>query len=275
MTTINRFKTVATTCAATASKLAMDRATAHVRGRFDNLFLAFKIIFGLSMAVLVLVVSAILFGIFNHAQAADYSEGYRMGVVTKFSSKGFISKSWEGQMLLGRDGSPYSVKTEKGTVEVNPWRFSADNSTSAAIQAKAGDYVWIKYTEDYISKSITKDTPYTVIDIQSVTRKAPVEFCLSAKATPGKSDGLRVGRIVKMSSKGTVMKSNEILFQMGNSGNQFKAMSISDIEIAKCAIDFLKSGQSVKIFYTQSAFNTGLFDDTSYNIYRIEVLKDL
>ncbi len=47
-----------------------------------------------------------------------YSEGERVGVIVKFSHKGVIWKSWEGEMQLG------GVKPTEGGVVPNLWAFS-------------------------------------------------------------------------------------------------------------------------------------------------------
>ncbi len=102
------------------------------------------------------------------------------------------------------------------------------------------------------------------------------ETCIAAEFTNGsKSAGERVGRIVKASNKGTVSKSWEIMIQIGNSGNQFKNMSISDDEaLYNCAVRYLKAGQKVKIGYDESHVNLNVFGrDTNYDLIKIEPIK--
>ena len=51
------------------------------------------------------------------AQALDagtYSDGYRMGIITKWSLRGsLVLKTGEGEMQLGNDASPPAVFTDK------------------------------------------------------------------------------------------------------------------------------------------------------------------
>jgi len=64
-----------------------------------------------------LVYGVLLIG-FITVQACTYSEGERTGVITKFSRKGVIFKTWEGTMTLGAEGA-------SGTLE-NIWKFSVE-----------------------------------------------------------------------------------------------------------------------------------------------------
>jgi hypothetical protein len=119
------------------------------------------------------------------------------------------------------------------------------------------------------------DTNYLIEDIQPVTRATPTQACGYDQNSVGKSAGFRVGRIVKASLKGTVNKTYELTMQMGNSGNQFKNLSTTSKAVYDCAVQFLKSGVQVKVFYNESMFNMGIDSDTGYDIFRIEASKDL
>lgn len=227
----------------------------------------------------------ILFIIFAPIKAlavgvGEYSIGYRMGEITKFSIKGIMFKSGEGQMLMGSESTPYSIKSKDGdgkvtTKNINPWQFSSLNTEiNNLINENIGEYVYVKYKESYI-KSPSVDTPYEIIEINSIN--PPIDIsCISTNYTKGsKSDGTRIGRIVKASSKGLVSKSYEIIMQEGNSGNQFKALSISeDTDLYKCAVNYLMSGQRVKITYNESIINLNILNrETPYDIIKIEPAK--
>jgi len=53
---------------------------------------------------------------------SNYSEGYRVGTVTKFSKKGKVFKSYEGELDLGR------IKSvgDSGRLVMDMWDFSID-----------------------------------------------------------------------------------------------------------------------------------------------------
>ena len=57
-----------------------------------------------------------------------YSTGERMGMLSKFSVKGLVMKSGEGEMLLGRNSSMLYVRDSQGHKKyINPWAFSSLN----------------------------------------------------------------------------------------------------------------------------------------------------
>ncbi|TQK10212.1 hypothetical protein [Herbaspirillum sp. SJZ107] len=56
------------------------------------------------------------------AQAGNcYSEGVRVGVIQKFSQKGIVNKSWEGEMV--QEGERVKAKGN-GAGVTNIWKFS-------------------------------------------------------------------------------------------------------------------------------------------------------
>ena len=84
-----------------------------------------------------------------NAQAEDkaglgtFSEGYRIGEITKFSVKGMFTKSGEGQMLMGRESTPYIIRYDCGDGEtckktINPWYFSSTPAKKSFISPIAG-----------------------------------------------------------------------------------------------------------------------------------------
>lgn len=218
----------------------------------------------------------------NISNVGVYSTGYRMGMLSKFSpDKGWIS-SGEGQMLMGSESSPYIQKISDGnkgkTIEkmINPWYFSsADKKMIKKLTEYTGQYVVLEYVQGRV-KSPKVDTEYEITGISEITPPL-TESCYAVSYNKGmrSEDAVRTGRIVKASTKGTLAKSWEILMQQGESGNQFKSMSISDdVNLFNCAVAFLKAGQKVKITYSESFTNvSGMFDrDTNIDIVSIEPL---
>jgi hypothetical protein len=211
-----------------------------------------------------------------------YSQGYRMGQLTKFSIKGLLFKSGEGQMLMGSESTPLIITSkdnEGNTTQktINPWYFSASKKDiQKAIDQNLGEYVVLQYHQSRI-KSPNVNTPYEIVSVEPISE--PInDVCIAQSITKGhRSDGKRVGRIVKASNKGHLAKSWEIIIQQGNSGNQFKSMSISkDEELFNCAVRYLKAGQKVKITYNESHVNLNVFGrNTSYDIVKIEPVAGL
>ena len=81
-----------------------------------------------------------------------------------------------------------------------------------------------------------------------------------------RSDGERVGYLTKVSDRGNLIKTYEVILQLGNAGNQFLAMSILDNDIYKCAQAFLQSGMRVRVNYKQSLIRNPTTRDTTYDI---------
>lgn len=235
------------------------------------------------MTVVTAIGTAIGIGFNINVEAGSYSEGYRMGQLTKFSVKGMFSKSGEGQMLMGSESTPYIITTtdSKGVTTkktINPWYFSSSNKAMhRKIDSAIGEYVVIKYKQSHIRNVFAADTDYEVVSVSPINPKLS-KTCKAKNYIQGsKSKGKRVGRIVKASTKGTFTNSYEIMIQQGNSGNQFKNMSISkDKRLFDCAISYLKAGQKVKIYYNESLINTEIFSrNTAYEIIKIEPISGL
>lgn len=212
----------------------------------------------------------------------NYSHGWRMGQLVKFSVKGLIFKSGEGQLLMGRESTPY-IKTwtdSDGKVHkktINPWYFSSTNKKLwPELQSNVGNYVVLEYKQSHV-KMPNVDTDYEILNIEQILHLKLNKVCRAEKYIEGsKSEGIRVGRIVKASSKGTLVNSFEVMMQIGNSGAQFKNMSITDPKLFQCAVEYLKAGQKVRVRYSESIVNLNILSrETSYDVISIEPVQDL
>ena len=89
-----------------------------------------------------------------------YSEGERTGVLTKLSKRGFIWKTWEGEMNLG------GMSVDGGGVATpNVWRFSiADDAIAKQGMAFAtgAKRVTVTYTEVWKAAFSQGSTDYLV-----------------------------------------------------------------------------------------------------------------
>ena len=107
--------------------MAVDDFGVKRRGRFGR--------FVVILLVLVLVIGA-LWTWFSLSWA--YSEGERAGILQKFSNKGWICKTYEGELAL------YVV----GGVAPQLWYFSArDDKVAEQLAGAVGSQVRIHYTE--------------------------------------------------------------------------------------------------------------------------------
>lgn len=98
----------------------------------------------------------------------NYSQGSRVGVVTKLSYKGIIFKSWEGSI---NQGGTKTITDGDGNSQVvpNAINFSAQNpkvveKLNAAY--KSGKRVEIVYTQ-YLIRPVTQESSYVVVDVKN------------------------------------------------------------------------------------------------------------
>lgn len=216
-------------------------------------------------------------------EPAAYSEGYRVGFLSKFSVKGLGRKSGEGELMLGNESSLFQWKSGDSTRLINPWLFSVTDSSPeliGKISALLDNYVIIKYQQSIVYNPLSSDTGYRVVDVLPVNTKGQLSPCVASnsvlnRGTGDYSDGVRTGRVVKLSNKGVVNKTFETIIQVGPNGNYFQPMSIAEEEMAKCVLQFLTSGKMAKITYHQAAI---VLDPTSqdspYEIVKVEAISN-
>lgn len=85
-----------------------------------------------------------------------YSEGYRSGELIKFSSKGVIVKTWEGEISQGISGAQifsFSV-------------LDKDENVIKDLKKFQGEYVKLTYTERYGTFFWLGDTKYFVTHVE-------------------------------------------------------------------------------------------------------------
>ena len=84
-----------------------------------------------------------------------YSEGYRSGELIKFSNKGFIVKTWEGEISQGISGAQiftFSV-------------LDKDEDVIEKLKQYQGEYVKVTYIERFASFIWLGDTKYFITNI--------------------------------------------------------------------------------------------------------------
>lgn len=95
---------------------------------------------------------------------SGYSEGTRHGTVVKLSKKGFINKTWEGEMNLGQ------VRANKeGQLTPSVWEFSVSSDEVAkqlldSLEKNAG--VSVKYKETAARGSYWFSTNYDIVEVK-------------------------------------------------------------------------------------------------------------
>ncbi|MEC7781783.1 6-phosphogluconate dehydrogenase [Leeuwenhoekiella palythoae] len=100
-----------------------------------------------------IVLLAILY--YSFIYFVPYSEGTRAGELIKFSRKGVLSKTWEGQISQGISGAQiFDFSVMDGEEEV-----------IQKLKDYQGNYVKLTYVERYATFIFWGDTKYFVTDV--------------------------------------------------------------------------------------------------------------
>ena len=108
---------------------------------------------------LFILISVVILGIagyFAFIYYVPFSEGYRSGELIKFSRKGVLSKTWEGEISQGISGAQI-------------FEFSVEDSQEEVIQKLKdlqGRYVKVTYKERYSTFFWLGDTKYFIIGVE-------------------------------------------------------------------------------------------------------------
>ena len=110
---------------------------------------------------LLLIVAILLFAFYVwSALHIDYSEGERAGYVQKFSRKGWVCKTWEGELAMS------SVPGVAPTI----WPFTVrDEAVAKAISSGMGHRVVLQYAEHRgVPTTCFGETPYYVDSVKVI-----------------------------------------------------------------------------------------------------------
>jgi hypothetical protein len=105
-----------------------------------------------AILIVVIVCSLYLAIIYN----LTYSEGNRSGELIKFSNKGYVFKTWEGEISQGLSGNKifaFSV-------------LDSDAEIIQKLQDLQGKYVKVTYIERYKTLPWWGDTTYFTVEVQ-------------------------------------------------------------------------------------------------------------
>ncbi|PKV50516.1 hypothetical protein ATE84_2574 [Aquimarina sp. MAR_2010_214] len=108
-----------------------------------------------TLAILIIVILTLFAAWYVFIYYASYSEGTRSGELIKFSNKGVLFKTWEGEISQGISGAQifsFSVESQKEDIIKKLEKFQ-------------GRYVKLKYKERFGKVSWLGDTKYFVIDV--------------------------------------------------------------------------------------------------------------
>ncbi|GIV38331.1 MAG: hypothetical protein KatS3mg033_0131 [Thermonema sp.] len=121
---------------------------------------------------------AVIFGIVALIGAyllfGNYSVGTRSGILVKISHKGYVFKTYEGELNLGGYNTDGSVSNYVSGI----WRFSVsphDKRLVKDLQALQGYPVKLYYREKYFRLPWRGDTKYMVYKVEKVGDKPRTE----------------------------------------------------------------------------------------------------
>lgn len=131
--------------------------------------------FTLIELLIVLAIICLILGLlFGGVSGCSKSDGLRKGTLTKFSHKGLIWNSWEGELVMGglRSGA-------NGGSSANVWAFSIrrDNPNEATLvetlqKALEQDRpVTIRYHQRWVTAPWQADTDYDVVSVTVITNR--------------------------------------------------------------------------------------------------------
>ena len=119
------------------------------------------------LLIFVTLIMVGLMGAFLITFYYNYSDGARAGKIMKFSKKGYVIKTWEGQLFVGGIGGG------EGDMNSTLWEFSVypgDQEIKDEIQDALdnGYRVKLEYEEKLFQFSWRGDTKYFIVDVEKI-----------------------------------------------------------------------------------------------------------
>ncbi len=118
-----------------------------------------------------IVFLAIVAGILYYVSFGSYSEGRRAGFVLKMSKKGYVFKTFEGELRIG------GLYDGEGVMNATEWAFSVSAKNKEAIQKleeaiATGQRASLIYEEKFFVLPWNGDTKFFITDVE-LLRSAP------------------------------------------------------------------------------------------------------
>ena len=113
--------------------------------------------------IVFIILVLVFVGYYFYAQY-PYSEGNRAGVLLKFSKKGYIFKTYEGEINMGGINA-----TTNGTLLNNMWAFSVtDPTVGESMMQYEGKKVTVHYKQVIKNFAWQGETPYFVDKVEQI-----------------------------------------------------------------------------------------------------------
>jgi len=115
------------------------------------------------LVVFLLIVGGVLY----YITFGYYSDGTRVGSLVKLSRKGYVFKTYEGQLMVG------GMSDGTGTFNSTTWDFSVDDDNRSVVEAleysqKTGQRESLHYEEKFFQLPWNGDTKYFVIAVELI-----------------------------------------------------------------------------------------------------------
>lgn len=106
-------------------------------------------------------------GILYYISFGSFSDGTRVGSLAKLSRRGYIFKTYEGQLMVG------GMSDGTGTFNSTTWDFSVHGSNKEAIDAlnlsqRTGQRISVHYEEKFFQLPWNGDTKYFVVSVELI-----------------------------------------------------------------------------------------------------------
>ncbi|WP_367913653.1 hypothetical protein [Leadbetterella sp. DM7] len=122
--------------------------------------------------IFLFIIFLVFLGVLWFVSTGYYSSGDRAGTISKFSERGYIFKTYEGQLMEGG----YSGET--GSLSPRYWDFSTKEDSVVAKLRQAlstGERVTLIYQEKFVKFPWNGDTKYIVTDVQFLPKIERIE----------------------------------------------------------------------------------------------------
>ena len=115
---------------------------------------------------IILVVILVGFAAVGYFYFGTYSEGVRSGVVIKVSKKGFIFKTYEGQLNLLTFGASKSQNLVAENFDFSVPTYETDVIKTLEEVSLSGERVSLHYVEKFVTLPWRGDTKYLIVKVE-------------------------------------------------------------------------------------------------------------
>jgi hypothetical protein len=117
------------------------------------------------------VIFALIIAVALYLFLGSYSSGFRAGTLVKLSKKGFVFKTYEGELNMGM----YVSEQAAASAPTMVWDFSVEDNPELISKMEAamltGRRIKLKYNEKFFRIFWIGDSKYIVYDLEELSKK--------------------------------------------------------------------------------------------------------